>query len=145
LQQAQQAIQQLTQLADKNKTDLAKVQIQADADRQIKQMEIQSRERIAMFQGATTMNVAQGKIDAEDARTFVDAVENKVAAALELHMAKLGQIHESIQRQHDTAHDVALTAVQHQHERDMADQAQAAASEQMAQQAAMQPPNGDQA
>ncbi len=142
LQQAQQAIQQLTQLADKNKTDLAKAQMAAQADLQSKQMEIASREKIALIQATASMNIAQGKIDAEDARTFVDALENKMATALELHMTKLGQIHEAIQAQHDSAHDVALTAVQHQHERDMADQAQAAASEQMAQQAALTPPNG---
>jgi hypothetical protein len=156
LQQAQQAIQQLTQLADKNKTDLAKAQMQGQVDLQSKQMEIASREKIALIQASTTMNVAQGKIDAEDARTFVDAVENRVAGLLELHMAKLGQVHAALQQQHDTAHDVALTAMQHSHEQNLADQAHQQAleqgqqgadiaSQQMAQQAALTPANGDQA
>ncbi len=149
-QQMQQMIQQLQQALQgkqaeeqaKQQAMFAKAQLDAQTSLQQTQMEIQSRERIALIQSATTTNVAQGKIDAEDARTYADALENKVSGLLELHMARLGQIHEAIQQQHEQAHDVGLTAMQHAHEAKQADQAQQAASQQMAQQAALTPPNG---
>ncbi len=78
IQQMQQQMQDLQKMADKNQTDLMKAQLQAQADLQSKQMELQSREKIALIQASTTVNVAQGKIDAEDARTYADAIENKV-------------------------------------------------------------------
>jgi hypothetical protein len=112
----------------------------AQVDLQKTQMEIASREKIALIQASTTMNVAQGKIDAEDARTYVDAIENKVSGMLELHMAKLGQVHEAIQAQQDRMHEVGLAALQHSHALEQGQQGADIASQQMAQQAALQPP-----
>jgi hypothetical protein len=124
IQQLQQALQgkQMEEQA-KQQGALQKAQLDAQTSLQQTQMEIQSRERIALIQASTTMNVAQGKIDAEDARTFVDAMENRVAGLLELHMAKLGKVHEALAQQQDQVHEVGLTAMQHQHEADQAERA----------------------
>lgn len=120
LAQAEQMIQQLSELADKNKSDLMKAQMTAQADLQRAQMEIASREKIALIQASTTLSATQAKIDAEDARTFVDAMENRLAAQLNLHMEKLGQVHTAMQQGHEHGQELALTAMQQAHEREMA-------------------------
>jgi hypothetical protein len=69
------------------------------------------------------------KLDAENARSFVDAIEAKGAEALKAHMARISQ-------HADHVHTAAMTAMEQAHEKTMADQQAAVA---MAQQA------GDQA
>ncbi len=122
LAQADATIQELSQLADKNNADLMKAKLQAEADVQVKQMEIASREKIALIQAATTMNVAQGKIDAEDARTFVDAMENRLSQQLDLHMAKLGAVHDAIQQGHEHGHEMQMADADRAHQQQLANQ-----------------------
>ena len=144
IQQMQQQMQELQKMADKTQTDLMKAQMQAQADLQSKQMELQSREKIALIQASTTVNVAQGKIDAEDARTYADAIENKVGGLLDLHMARLGQIHDAIQQAHAQQHEAAMSQMEHRQALEQGQQGAAFASDQMTQQAALQPPaNGN--
>ncbi len=139
--QLQQALQgRQAEEQAKQQATLQKAQMDAQVDLQKTSMEIASREKIALIQASTTMNVAQGKIDAEDARTYVDAVENKMGKLLDLHMTKLGQIHEAMQAMQDRAHDVGLAALDHAHTLEQGQQGADIASQQMAQQAALQPP-----
>jgi hypothetical protein len=49
------------------------------------------------------------KVDAENARSFVDAIEAKGAEALKAHMARISQ-------HADHVHEAALTAMQQAHE-----------------------------
>ncbi len=76
------------------------------------------------------------KIDAENARTFVDAAENRISRELELHMAKLDQVHQVVTQAKDHTHEAALTAMQHQHEQGLADQQAQQAAEMAAQEPA---------
>jgi hypothetical protein len=141
IQQLQQALQgRQAEEQAKQQATLQKAQMDAQVDLQKTSMEIASREKIALIQASTTMNVAQGKIDAEDARAYVDAMENKVAGMLELHMAKLGQVHEAIQAQQDRMHEASMASLQHSHALEQGQQGAAIASDQMNQQAALQPP-----
>lgn len=122
--QLQQQNQELGQLADKNRTDLQKTQMQEAASLEAKQMEIASREKIALIQASAQMTTAQMKVDAEDARTFVDAIEQRVAGLLQMHLAQLDHVKESMQQER-----------QHGHEREMSERAAAvSATSQAAQQ-----------
>lgn len=125
----QQQMQQLAELADKNKTELMKAQMAAQARLAEAAQEIASREKIAMIQATTTLTTTQAKLDAEDARTFVDAMESRIGRLLDLHMQKLGQVHEAQQQQHAQAHEhaAALELAQLGHQQALALGAQQAA------------------
>jgi hypothetical protein len=83
--------------------------LQMTAERERLQMELQSKERLALIQQSGQLAAVDAKIDAENARTFVDAAENRIAKELELHMAKLTQVHEAVTQTRDHAHEVGLT------------------------------------
>lgn len=123
LQQAQQFIQ--TKQAEQQGR-LQEAQIKAQSDLQTTQMEIQSRERIAMIQASASLSAVGAKVDAENARSFVDAMEQRFSKQLEAHMAKITQVHEAIQATHDRAHEVGLTAMEQAHQQSMAQQQQVA-------------------
>ncbi len=73
-----------------------------------KKLEVASKERIAWIQASAQLATAGMKVDAENARSFGDALEQKGAAALDAHMQKLS-----------LAHDAAKQAADHDHERQM--------------------------
>src|SRR6185436_17960060 len=78
-----------------------------------KQIDAQTRIEVAQIQAAAQLAAVDAKVNAENARTFVEAIEAKIAAALDAHMekTKLIQTH---------AHEVGMQAVDHAHERQMA-------------------------
>jgi hypothetical protein len=82
--------------------------VKAQASLQEKQLEQDTRIKIAWIQASAQLATAGMKVDAENARSFVDALEQKGAAALDAHMEKLA-----------LAHDAAKQAADHDHERQM--------------------------
>lgn len=116
IQQLQAQLQQLQPLADKNQVDLQKVQLQSQTDLQQTQMELASKEKIAMIQVSGQLSATQAKLDAEDARTFVDAMETRLGKALDLHMARLGLVHEAIQNSQQQTHELGSQLISHAHD-----------------------------
>ncbi len=132
MQQMQEQMQQLQQDADKNRTDLAKAQLDSQTKIQISQAELASKERLALIQQSGALAAVDAKIDAENARTFVDAAENRIGRELELHMAKLDQVHKAVTQQSQQQHEGATLALEHAHEANMAQMQHGQALEQQA-------------
>jgi hypothetical protein len=76
-------------------------QVENQAKLQEAQMETQSREKIALINASAQLAAVQAKVDAEDARTFVDSMENRISKQLELHMQRLDHTHEQIMQMRD--------------------------------------------
>ena len=114
--QASQMIEMLTkELQAKNQvieTDGVKAQYKI----QETQIEAETRLKIAWIQASAALATAGMKVDAENARSFVDALEAKGSAALDAHMEKIGQMQ-------DHAHEAAMQAVEHAHEKSLAQHA----------------------
>ncbi len=132
--QDQQQIAQLTeqlkqamQLADKNRTDLMKTQMQEQGDTQRTTMEIEERKLEAQIRAVSAESIAQAKVDAENFRSYVDASEQRLAKILDLHMQKvttaLTQQHEAHTQARDHAHEAGITAMQHAHTLEQGQQA----------------------
>jgi hypothetical protein len=161
-----QQLQQLAPLADKNKAGLMEAQMKAQADVQQKQIDADTRIKVALIQATSTEINTQAKIDAENARTFVEAEENKLSRLLDLHMQRLDQVHARMtqaldhahervqahqdavlgiaQQQADQQHDAGMASLDHQAATAQADQQGQIASDAAQQQAALQPqPTGD--
>ncbi len=140
IEQLQQQVQQLQQaIQSKAAEKQAEVQAKGQIEFQKEQLDSQTRIKIALIQASASMTNSQAKIDAEDARTFIDAMENRLSTALEMHMARLGQAHEAIQAVHDQVHEAALQASDQQHEVGMAQLGHDQALEQGQQAAALAP------
>lgn len=157
LMQAQQQIQQLQQqlqskvaekqaeVQAKGQIDLQKTTLQEQAENQRTQQQNQVEMSKAELQATTTLGVAQAKIDAENFRSYVDALETKVSSALDLHMHKLTQIHDALTTVHQTQHEASQAALDRTHEAQMAVLQHQQTLEQGQQDAALQPePTGDQ-
>lgn len=122
--------------------------------------QIQSQERIAQAKNQTdltkaeiaasaTMSVAQAKVDAENFRSYVDALEQRIAkdADLRLHLAKaiVGHQADVTQQAQQQTHDTMALALEHAHDHAMADQ-QAQHQQSLAvTNAALQPPPNESA
>jgi hypothetical protein len=128
-QQAGQLIDMLSKELHAKNAIIETEQVKANQQLQEKQVDQDTRIKVAWIQASAQLAVAGMKVDAENARSFVDAMEERGAKALEAHMTHLTQAKDHI-------HAAALTAMEQAHEKTMADQ-QAAVG--MAQQA------GDQA
>ena len=129
--QMQQQMQELQQLADKNKTDLMKAQIQAQADAQKAQADGEVRIRVAGIQAEST--VASAEIKA-----MMDDWANRLA-----HMeALIGIDAEQQAMVAQQQHEREMAEMGHQQTLEQGEQGAAFTSDQMAQQAALQPPNG---
>ena len=118
-QQLEQAKQIIQTKQVESQARLQEAQLQAQAKLQEAQMDNASRERIAMINTSAQVGIAGAKIDAENARTFVDALEQRWGKALELHM---DAVHKSIDRIHALhgqqqaqAHDAGMAALDHSH------------------------------
>jgi hypothetical protein len=118
-------VQQLTQQIQ---TDTVK---QA-AETQRTAMELASKEKIAALQVAANMATVDAKLNAENARTFVEAMEARVAKLADAIVRRTQQVHEHVQGTADRAHEVALSAMEHQ-------QAQELQAQQTATQAQQEP------
>jgi len=116
----QQQMQQMHQIIETK-------QVEAQAKLQEAQMDNASREKIEMINASAQIAVAGAKIDAENARTYIDALEQRWGKALDLHMEKIAQVSQQLHDQHSQAHgqahEAGLAAMQHQHDLAAADQA----------------------
>jgi hypothetical protein len=151
----QQQIQQLTQALQskvaekqaeaqaKGQIDMAKTQTQEQAENQRTAAKIQADLTKAELQASTTLGVAQAKVDAENFRSYVDAIEQKVSGALDLHMQHVNQaidrLHEHFQNTQQQAHEVGMAQLEHQHALREAQQGQQHALEQGQQAADLAP------
>jgi hypothetical protein len=166
LQQAQAMIQQLQPLAQKNAVDLQREQMRVQGTLQRSQQEQQSQaQRVsetnqvslqkAELAAAASMANAQAKVDAENLRSFADALEQRLSDKLDLHMqaitTALEHSHEANMARQQQAHDLQQMTLEHaqtlaqQRQQGQIDQATAAAQQQAAQaQQAQQPAQGPQ-
>jgi hypothetical protein len=162
LQQAQQQIQQLTQMiqgkvAEKQaeaqaqgQIDLQKQQLKGQQEKELAQLEQQGKERLAWINQVAQIAIAGAKIDAEQARTFVDAAEKGSAKALDLHMQHLAHVQDTQQSTQDHLEALQQAALEHSQALEQGQQGHQQALEQgamghqqgleaNAQQAALQP------
>lgn len=107
---------------------LKQTALEGDIEGNKLKLELASKEKIALIQATASMQNAQAKIDAEDARTFVDAMQAKLGKALELHLEQLGHMKDHIMQARD-----------HQHEKEMAESAHVNAIDAATHQAAITP------
>jgi len=125
----QQQVQQLQQaIATKQPEIQSKQQIaamQAQKDLQIAQAANQTALTKAEIAASATMSVAQAKVDAENFRSYVDALEQRIAkdADLRLKIAHtLAQHHaEAAQATAQRTHDTMAMALEHAHDHAMAE------------------------
>lgn len=120
MQLMQQQIQQLSELADKNKTTLLKTKMDNDSKERQTQMELQAKERLALVQQLGALFAVDAKIDAENARTEVEAAIARVDKELNIRTQMVDHAHERLTQQADQQHEVAVTALEHAHEANMA-------------------------
>lgn len=92
-----------------------KAQLDTSADLEKTRMELDSKEKIALMQATASMTTAQSKIDAEDARTFVDAMESRLGHALSLHLEKLGHLRDHVAQIREHTHEKDLAVMGHAH------------------------------
>jgi hypothetical protein len=167
LMQAQQMIQQLQQQIQskaaekqaeaqaKGQIDMQKQQLEGQQKLQQMQLEQQGKERLAWIQQSAQIAIAGAKIDAEEARTFVDAVEQRSGKALDLHMEHLGHAQEALHATAQMTHEKVLSqqeheqalqqaAMEHQQTLEQAQQGQQHALEQGQQAADLAPEPNDQ-
>jgi hypothetical protein len=126
LQQAMQQIQMLTEqikskaaekqaeMQAKGQLDMAKQQLEGQQKLQQLQLEQQGKERLAWIQQSAQIAIAGAKIDAEEARTFVDAVEQRSGKALDLHMEHLGHAQEALHATAQMTHEKVLSQQEHE-------------------------------
>ncbi len=125
----QQQVQQLTQaIATKQPELQAKQQIaamQAQKDVQIAQAKNQTDLTKAEISASATMSVAQAKVDAENFRSYVDALEQRIAKDADLRFKiahTLAQHHaEAAQQTAEHTHDTLSLALDHAHDHAMAE------------------------
>jgi hypothetical protein len=103
---------------------------------QEKQIDADTRIKVAWIQASAQLATAGMKVDAENARSYVDALEQQGAKALDAHMERISQ-------HADHVHEAALTAMQQAHE--VATMGAQASIDQNAQQADQQHEQGMQA
>jgi hypothetical protein len=121
LQQLMQENQQLKQAIATKAPELqakaAQVQTQEQHEDARAQLESQTAIKKAEIAATATMSVAQAKIDAENFRSYVDAMESRLAKTLDLHMEHFkeisGQLHDAAESLKQQRHDRALSAQEH--------------------------------
>jgi hypothetical protein len=160
VQQLQQQVQQLQQTLQaktaekqaeaqaKGQIDLQKTQFQEQAETQRASQADAVALRKAEIAATASMANAQAKVDAENFRSYVDALETKLAKQLDLHMNviadHLGKIHEAATQGREHAQDANQAALDRQHELNMAQLGHQQALEQGQQAAALAPQPTDQ-
>lgn len=125
--QLTQALQEASKLADKNKTDLIKTQMQEQGESQRQMADIQERQLEAQIRAVSAESIAQAKVDAENFRSYVDASEQRLAKILGLHMERITQAlqhsHEARTQMQDHAHEAGMAAMGHSHTLEQGQQA----------------------
>jgi hypothetical protein len=117
LQQAQAMIQQLQPLANRNQVDLQRAQISAQAQLQRGQSADAASLQRTEITAAASMANAQAKVDAENFRSFADALEASLSKKLDLHMqaitAALDHSHDANLARQEQAHTIQQMALEH--------------------------------
>lgn len=120
MQQLQQENQQLKGMLQskqaeaqaKGQLEMAKTQMQEQGDTQRQQMQDAAALQRAEIAATASMANAQAKVDAENFRSYVDAMENRLSQTLNLHLGRLTQLaqhqHERTAQLQDHAHEAAL-------------------------------------
>jgi hypothetical protein len=98
----------------KGQIDMQKQQLEGQQKLQQLQVEQAGKERLAWIQQSAQIAIAGAKIDAEEARTFVDAVEQRSAKALDLHMEHLSHAQEALHATAQMTHEKALSEQEHE-------------------------------
>jgi hypothetical protein len=98
----------------KGQIDMQKQQLEGQQKLQQMTLEQQGKERLAWIQQSAQIAIAGAKIDAEEARTFVDAVEQRSAKALDLHMEHVGHAQDVIHATAQMTHEKALSEQEHE-------------------------------
>ena len=140
-------VAQLTQLLQTKQAEgqikLQQTSMQEQAENQRTAVEVQAGITKAEIAAAASMANAQAKVDAENFRSYVDALETRLGKVLELHMGKLSQqlqqAHEHGMQAQDHAHEHDMATRQHAQALELGDQGHQQALEQGAQAAALQP------
>ncbi len=133
--QLKQMVQTLQQALETKQVEqqgkLQVVQVQEQAENQRSQAEQQVSIQKAEIAATASMANAQAKVDAENFRSYVDALEGRLAKSLDLHMQHLTETltrtHEHLQNAADRAHEVGMEGLKHQHALEQGQQAAALA------------------
>jgi hypothetical protein len=133
-QQLQQALQSKQAEAQaKGQIDLQKTQLQEQADTQRTQMDNQTALEKANIAANATMAASQVKVDAENFRSYVDAMQAHLEKQLDIKLAPMvtavQHLHEARTQTADQLHEIGMARLEHAHALQQAQQA-----------AALQPP-----
>jgi hypothetical protein len=109
VQQASQMVELLSKELNAKNEIIQTEQVKAQQALQEKQIDQDTRIKVAWIQAAAQLATAGIKVDAENARSFVDAMEARGANALEAHMNHVKQAS-------DHVHEAAMTAMEQAHE-----------------------------
>jgi hypothetical protein len=107
--QASQMVEMLSKELNAKNQIIETEQVKAQQAMQEKQIDADTRIKVAWIQASAQLATAGMKVDAENARSYVDALEQQGAKALDAHMERLSQ-------HADHVHEAALTAMQQAHE-----------------------------
>jgi hypothetical protein len=122
---------------------LQKAQMDNATKESIADKQIAKDVKIAWIQATASLTAAGGKIDAENARSFLLAAEKGDLEALKLHLDKqhkvLDQVHEARTQAQDHAHEMIVAQQAHEHAVAQADQAHQQGLEQAKQAAELAP------
>ncbi len=137
IQQLQQQLQQAAQVIEtkqpelQNKAQIAQMQEQGENQRTA--AELQTQIQKAEIASATQLAIAQEKVNAENLRSYADAIQNRVAQSLDLFMDRLTQhldrTHEATMTAAEHAHKHVLSAQEHEQSLEQGEQAAALAPE----------------
>ncbi len=112
LAQAMQTIQQLTQRVQQM-TDAAQAKaLEQETKLQIAQMEQQTKLETAKLSLIGQLAGVQAKVDAENARTFVELAETRLSKAVDILNQRLSEQHEAGMQAADAAHEHAMAVSQ---------------------------------
>lgn len=133
-------LQQATELADKNKTDLMKTQMQQQAEGQRAQLESQRDLQIEEMKNATAIRIAEINAAVKGYQTEAQHAAQHEQQALNLSADEAARSAEAHEAETQRAHEQQMAAQEHQQALKQGEQAGQQASDQMVQQAALQPP-----
>ncbi len=154
LQENQQLKQMIASKTPELQTKMQIAQMQEAGEAAQAQLKSQTDLTKTEIMASASMANAQAKVDAENFRSYVDALEQKISKSLDLHMQaitnQLQQVHEHQQQAHAQAHEAGMAAVEHaqalqqgaqaaQQQSDLATQQAGHTLDSQAQQAALQP------
>lgn len=127
--QVQHVVQTLQQENQQLKQQLATDQAKQQAQIQIAKMDNATKLQIAELNAAANSSKAQASVDAENFRTYVDAMEARISKQLDFHMKTTSDAADAGRAHHlqveGQQHELGITAVEQAHEKEMAAMSQA--------------------